>query len=152
MRLSVIIPAYNATETLAAHKIPRYGSALKTPLTNGEGARNILEAAWVRHQDDGLAVRVVMASTSDVYGKSPELPFDEGQNLLLGPSHVPRWAYATSKLFDEHLAFAYSDEYGFPTVSMRFLVSGPVSSILPSAEDLITPRGPNFFRNSGSLG
>jgi hypothetical protein len=38
------------------------------------------------------------------------------------------------------------------TVSMRFLVSGPVSSILPSAEDLITPRGPNFFLNSGSFG
>ena len=38
------------------------------------------------------------------------------------------------------------------TVSMRFFVSGPVSSILPSAEDLMTPRGPKRFRNAGSFG
>ncbi len=110
---------------LAAHKIPRYASALKTLEVNGQGAHNVLEAARKRHED-GLPVRVVLASTSDVYGKSPNLPFAESDNLVLGPSHVPRWAYATSKLYEEHLTFAYSDEYGFPTVLMRFFGSyGP---------------------------
>ena len=61
---------------LAAHKIPRYGSALKTLEVNVEGTRNVLEAARVR-LDQSLPVRVTMASTSDVYGKSPDLPFRE---------------------------------------------------------------------------
>ena len=110
---------------LAAHKIPRYGSALKTLEVNVEGTRNVLEAARVR-LDQSLPVRVTMASTSDVYGKSPDLPFREDGDLLLGPSTVPRWAYATSKLFEEHLAVAYNDECGISTALMRFFGSyGP---------------------------
>ncbi len=104
---------------LAAHKIPRYGSALRTLEVNVEGTRNVLEAAQVRKQL-GLPVHVTMASTSDVYGKSPALPFREDGDLVLGPSDVPRWAYATSKLFEEHLAFAYQQEYGITTALMRF--------------------------------
>lgn len=110
---------------LAAHKIPRYATAMQTLKVNSEGSLNVLEAARVR-KEDGHPVRVVLASTSDVYGKSGDLPFREDGNLLIGPSSVPRWSYAISKLYEEHLTFAYSDEYGIPAVMMRFFGSyGP---------------------------
>lgn len=110
---------------LAAHKIPRYGNALQTLTVNVDGTRNVLDAAVAR-KERGLSVRVALASTSDVYGKSPDLPFAETGNLTLGPSNVPRWSYAVSKLFDEHLAFAYNDEYGLQIACMRFFGSyGP---------------------------
>jgi UDP-glucose 4-epimerase len=110
---------------LAAHKIPRYGSALATLTVNVDGTRAVLDAARAR-QVAGHSVRVALASTSDVYGKSPDLPFSETGNLTLGPSNVPRWAYAVSKLFDEHLAHAYTDEYGLQIACMRFFGSyGP---------------------------
>jgi UDP-glucose 4-epimerase len=110
---------------LAAHKIPRYASAMQTLKVNSEGSISVLEAARVR-MDAGDPARVVLASTSDVYGKSRDRPFKEDGNILLGPSDVPRWSYATSKLFEEHLAFAYTEEYGIPAAIMRFFGSyGP---------------------------
>lgn len=105
---------------LAAYKIPRYGNAIDTLLVNNEGAKNVLEIARDRK------CKVVLASTSDVYGKNPTLPFREDGDLVLGSSDVRRWAYAVSKLFDEHLGFAYQDAYGIPVVSLRFFGSyGP---------------------------
>lgn len=110
---------------LAAHKIPRYGTAMQTLKVNSDGSLNVLEAARER-KEVGQDVRVVLASTSDVYGKSGDLPFREDGNLLIGPSSVPRWSYAISKLYEEHLTFAYSDEYGIPAAMMRFFGSyGP---------------------------
>ncbi len=106
--------------SLAAFKIPRYGNALDTLLINTDGSRHVLEIAR------GLHCKVVIASTSDVYGKNPDLPFREDSDLVLGPSDVRRWSYAVSKLFDEHLGFAYQDAYGFPVVLLRFFGSyGP---------------------------
>lgn len=105
---------------LAAYKIPRYGNALETLLTNGQGSHNILSIA------KDLNCKVVLASTSDVYGKNPNIPFHEESDLVIGPSTIPRWSYAVSKLFDEHLAFAYQDAYNFPVVILRFFGSyGP---------------------------
>ena len=91
---------------LAAFKIPRYGNAFDTLTINIDGTRNVLEA--------GLAnkARVVMASTSDVYGKNPEVPFHEESALVMGPPTVRRWSYAISKMFDEQLALAYAEKYG----------------------------------------
>ena len=110
---------------LVAHKIPRYGTAMHTLKVNSHGSLNVLEAARVR-REAGEPVRMALASTSDVYGKSRDLPFQEDGDLRLGPSAVPRWSYATSKLFEEHLAFAYSDEYDIPAAIMRFFGSyGP---------------------------
>lgn len=105
---------------LAAFKIPRYGKAVDTLLINAKGTEYVLEYARKLH------CKCVMASTSDVYGMSPELPFREDQNLVIGNSKVARWAYAVSKLFDEHLGLAYMDSYGFPVVLLRFFGSyGP---------------------------
>ena len=53
------------------------------------------------------AAKVMIASTSEVYGKSEQVPFKENNDVLLGPSINNRWAYATSKLMDEFLALAY---------------------------------------------
>ncbi len=125
VRLHELLSGCEVLIHLAAHKIPRYGNALDTLRINADGTRNVLEIARDRSAK-GLPVRVALASTSDVYGKSPNLPFSEDQDLLLGPSHVPRWAYATSKLYDEHLGFAFHDECGFPVALMRFFGSyGP---------------------------
>jgi len=63
---------------------------------------------------------VVVASTSEVYGKSASVPFREDQDLQLGPTSHSRWAYACSKALDEWLALAYSREKGVPVVITRF--------------------------------
>ena len=69
---------------------------------------------------------VIVASTSEVYGKSTDVPFREGADLTLGPSSKHRWAYACSKLIDEFLALAYWREKKLPVVIVRlFNTVGP---------------------------
>jgi UDP-glucose 4-epimerase len=69
---------------------------------------------------------VIIASTSEVYGKSTNVPFREGSDLTLGPSSKHRWAYACSKLIDEFLALAYWREKRLPVVIVRlFNTVGP---------------------------
>jgi UDP-glucose 4-epimerase len=64
--------------------------------------------------------RTLIASTSEVYGKSAELPFNEENDLLLGPSSHSRWGYAASKLLDEFLGLAAHREYELPVTITRF--------------------------------
>ncbi len=105
---------------LAAFKIPRYGNALDTLLINTKGTENTLEAA----RNNGC--KVVIASTSDVYGKNPHIPFKENSDLLIGNPMVKRWSYAVSKMFDEHLCFAYRERYHVSSVVIRYFGSyGP---------------------------
>jgi UDP-glucose 4-epimerase len=99
---------------LAAYKIPRYGNAMDTLMINAKGTECMLEAART------TGARFIFASTSDVYGKNRELPFSEDSDLVLGPTNVKRWAYASSKIFDEHLCFAYEEKYGLPVTIVRF--------------------------------
>ena len=69
---------------------------------------------------------VFIASTSEVYGKSTDVPFREEADLVLGPSAKHRWAYACSKLIDEFLALAYWKEKKLPVVIVRlFNTVGP---------------------------
>ena len=69
---------------------------------------------------------VFIASTSEVYGKSTDVPFREEADLVLGPSAKHRWAYACSKLIDEFLALAYWKEKRLPVVIVRlFNTVGP---------------------------
>jgi UDP-glucose 4-epimerase len=105
---------------LAAFKIPRYGNALDTLLVNTRGTESILKAAVA------VNARVLFASTSDVYGKNPRLPFAETDDLCLGETGVKRWAYATSKILDEHFCLAYQQERGVPVTILRLFGSyGP---------------------------
>ncbi len=105
---------------LAAFKIPRYGNVSTTLLVNSDGSLNSLHLA-AHH-----GARFVMTSTSDVYGKNPSLPFTEDSDCVLGPPTVARWAYAASKIFDEHLTLALSEELGFSSTIIRIFGSyGP---------------------------
>jgi UDP-glucose 4-epimerase len=69
---------------------------------------------------------VLIASTSEVYGKSTSVPFAEDADLVLGPTSKHRWAYACSKLIDEFLALAYWKERKLPVIVVRlFNTVGP---------------------------
>jgi nucleoside-diphosphate-sugar epimerase len=63
---------------------------------------------------------VVVASTSEVYGKSNDVPFREDSDLVMGPTTKHRWAYACSKAIDEFLALAYWKERKLPVIVVRF--------------------------------
>jgi UDP-glucose 4-epimerase len=64
--------------------------------------------------------KVMLASTSEVYGKSDKVPFAEDDDRVLGPTTRSRWSYACSKAMDEFLAFAYAKQLALPVVVMRF--------------------------------
>jgi nucleoside-diphosphate-sugar epimerase len=70
--------------------------------------------------------RVLITSTSEVYGKRTQMPFHEDDDLLMGPSSKGRWSYACSKALDEFLALAYWKEKHVPTIVVRlFNTVGP---------------------------
>ncbi len=70
--------------------------------------------------------RVLIASTSEVYGKSPHFPFREDDDTVFGATGRSRWSYAASKAVDEFLAFAYHSEVGLPVTLFRlFNTVGP---------------------------
>ena len=113
-------PKVDCIVHLAAAKIPRYGNRLETLLVNTKGTETVLEIARMNNS------KVILASTSDVYGKSNKLPSSEDSDLLIGPSDVARWAYAVSKMYDEHLCFAYFEKFQVPFVILRlFGIYGP---------------------------
>jgi nucleoside-diphosphate-sugar epimerase len=95
-------------------KVCESASCLATLKVIGQGTDNILEIA------KRFGCKVVLASTSDVYGMSPDLPFNEGSNLFLGPSNIKRWSYATAKLYSEQMTFAYYQDYAVPVVVLRY--------------------------------
>ena len=70
--------------------------------------------------------RILIASTSEVYGKGVKFPFREDDDTLSGPTKRSRWSYAASKAIDEFLAFAYHEEVGLPVTLFRlFNTVGP---------------------------
>jgi UDP-glucose 4-epimerase len=82
--------------------------------TNVHGTETVLRLARRHHK------LVLIASTSEVYGKSAKLPFREDADLVMGPPNKTRWGYATSKLLDEFLALGYWKEYQSPVIVVRF--------------------------------
>lgn len=104
---------------LAAQKIPRYGGGLHTLESNVAGVKAAARVAIALDAD------LVIASTSDVYGNATP-PFAEDDNLVLGPPTSRRWAYAVSKIFDEHLCLALAEEKGLKVTILRLFGSyGP---------------------------
>ena len=88
--------------------------------TNVRATEVVLDAAARKRK------LVMIASTSEVYGKSAKTPFEEGDDLCLGATTRSRWAYACSKALDEWLAFAYAREKKVPVVVVRlFNTVGP---------------------------
>lgn len=87
---------------------------------------NISSTARVLRAAKQNSARVLIASSSEVYGKTAAVPFGEEDDLTLGPSSRLRWAYATSKLVDEFLALAYHREFAVPATVVRpFNTIGP---------------------------
>lgn len=82
--------------------------------TNVHGTEVVLNAVARKQK------KIVIASTSEVYGKSTDAPFREDSDLVLGATLHSRWAYACSKALDEWLALAYAREKGVPVVVTRF--------------------------------
>jgi len=95
-------------------------SPVRTIETNVHGTELVLELANKKKK------RVVVASTSEVYGKSNRVPFNEEDDLLLGAPTKGRWSYACSKAIDEFLAIAYWREKKLPVTIVRlFNTVGP---------------------------
>jgi UDP-glucose 4-epimerase len=93
---------------------------VQTIETNVMGTELVLKSA-LRYGS-----RVLIASTSEVYGKGSKIPFSEEDDVLLGATNKSRWAYAASKMVDEFLALAYQQEYGLDVVPFRlFNTVGP---------------------------
>lgn len=88
-------------------------------VTNTQGTHTVLECAAQ------LGVRVVFASTSEVYGESNHAPFREDGLRILGPTWIHRWCYSTSKAVDEHLCFAYRDRGLEMSIVRYFNIYGP---------------------------
>ena len=86
---------------------------------------------------------VVIASTSEVYGKSDDVPFREDSDLVLGPTPKHRWAYACSKAIDEFLALAYWKERKLPVIIVRFF-----NTVGPRQTGQYGMVIPNFVRQS----
>ena len=95
-------------------------SPVRTIETNVRGTEMILELAAKKKK------LVVIASTSEVYGKANKVPFCEDDDLVIGPTVKGRWSYACSKALDEFLALAYWKERGLPVIVVRlFNTVGP---------------------------
>lgn len=90
------------------------GDVLGSLQANVRGSEIVLDIAAE------LGVRVCLASSSEVYGRSDRLPFHEDDPSLLGPTSVPRWSYAAAKIIDEHLALAYHAQRGLPVSIVRY--------------------------------
>ncbi len=114
-RLKDKLKPHDAIVHLAAYKIEVPGlKGVDILHVNAEGTRQMLETAkqW--------GARFIFASTSDVYGKSTSFPFKESGDLKVGSPTVERWRYAVSKMFDEHMCFAYSKEFNLPVTILRY--------------------------------
>src|SRR5579872_682076 len=93
---------------------------IQTIETNVRGCESLLDLAGRKQK------RTLIASTSEVYGKSTKFPFSENDDLVLGPTFNSRWGYACSKAIDEFLALAYHREKGLPVTILRFFnTTGP---------------------------
>ncbi len=100
--------------------------------TNIRGSEMVLAAAH-RYRK-----KILLASTSEIYGKNTNVPLAETADRVLGSPAVARWAYSTSKAVDEILAYAYAKERGLPTVVARlFNTVGPRQS---PAYGMVIPR------------
>ena len=105
--------------------------------TNVHGTETVLRQAARQKK------LVVVASTSEVYGKSAVFPFREDADLVLGPPTKTRWGYATSKLIDEFLALAYWKEQQVPVIVVRFF-----NTVGPRQSDRYGMVIPNFVRKA----
>jgi UDP-glucose 4-epimerase len=102
---------------LASQKIPRYTSAYITLADNSKMTNAVIKKC-LRDK-----IKLLYASTSDIYGKNPNIPYHEKSDILLGATTVKRWAYAISKIYGEQYIIACNEEFGLEFSIMRFFGS-----------------------------
>jgi UDP-glucose 4-epimerase len=112
-------------------------SPVRTIETNVNGTQLILEAANKKKK------LVLIASTSEVYGKNTNVPFCEDADLVLGPTTKGRWSYAASKALDEFLALSYWKEKKQPVIVARFF-----NTVGPRQTGEYGMVLPNFVKNA----
>jgi UDP-glucose 4-epimerase len=121
----------------------------RTVATHIGPTETLLRLADARHKP------LFLASTSEVYGKNPNLPLSEEDDLVLGPTSKGRWIYACSKALDEYLALSYHKKTGLPVVIGRFFnVVGPrqvgrYGMVLPRFVDQALAGGPLVVYDDG---
>jgi UDP-glucose 4-epimerase len=112
---------FHLAATVGVQKI--IDSPVETIVNNVHGTETVLNAVAKKRR------KIIVASTSEVYGKSTALPFREEGDLVLGPTSKARWSYACSKAIDEFMAIAYWREKHTPAVVARlFNTVGPRQS------------------------
>jgi UDP-glucose 4-epimerase len=113
--LTALVPQHDIVYHLAAVVGVRYvvDDPLNSVLVNVRGTENVLAAAFRERTP------VLLASTSEVYGKGGSQAFAEDDDRVLGPTRIHRWSYSSAKAIDEHLAFAYADR-GLPVSIVRY--------------------------------
>ena len=92
---------------------------LSSLITNTKGAENVIEAC-VAHDK-----KLLLASTSEIYGKTAKMPMSEDDDRVLGSTTIGRWGYSTAKAIDEHLALAYAEQGLRMSVVRYFNSYGP---------------------------
>lgn len=102
---------YHLAAAVGVEKI--IGDLLKVISINVDGTKNIAAVAHKYHK------KVIFTSTSEVYGKSNQVPFKEDDNRLLGPTTVDRWVYSDTKALGEYILIGYSRQ-GLPMSIVRF--------------------------------
>lgn len=100
--------------TASVKKVGEGQPAWPTLIVNATGTENVLKVARIRRS------KVLIFSTSDVYGISENLPFREDGECVIGPSTAKRWAYAVSKLYQEQIGLSYHKDFGVPVVVLRY--------------------------------
>jgi len=131
-----------ATEVARSRAVVHFAAAvgvelvMKSPIRTIE--TNLGETESILAAAAPAGVPVLLASTSEVYGKSNKTEFTETDDLLIGPPTLGRWSYACSKLMDEFLALAYMRERGLPVTIARFFNTvGPRQT---GAHGMVIPR------------
>ena len=100
--------------------------------TNIHGSEVVLNLA------NKFGRKILVSSTSEVYGKSDRVPFNEDDDTVMGSTRFTRWSYACSKMVDEFLALAYHDQFGLPAIVCRFFNTiGPRQT---GAYGMVVPR------------
>ena len=108
---------------------------VRTIETNIRGSEVVLETA------NRFNKKVILASTSEIYGKSERVPFGEEDDTVLGATTQSRWSYSCSKMIDEFLALAYHKQFGLPVIIVR-----PFNTIGPRQTGLYGMVVPRFIR------
>jgi UDP-glucose 4-epimerase len=104
---------------------------------------NVMATETVLKTAQRYRKKVLVASTSEVYGKGVRFPFKEDDDIVLGPTSRQRWAYAASKMVDEFLSLAYYQQYQLPVVNFRLF-----NTIGPRQTGRYGMVVPSFFRQA----